>query len=159
MQEEVGDEGVQEEEIEEEEGDEEWFEVQEISEEEGEEEVQEILEEEGEEGDDQCIISQRRFDIPVYVNCGHQFCAHCILRWWMQQSSRRSQDSPLVLIVATCLLCRRSIRNLIPTRQSLWEGLYMPQVAAVLFETHEYNHVFHGLTSSTLIFSFGYGVS
>ncbi|KAL6517737.1 hypothetical protein OROMI_033438 [Orobanche minor] len=96
--------------------------------------------------DDVCPICFDRFTIPCRSNCGHWFCARCILHFWMFKTSIQP---------CKCPLCCRPITNLKP------ETCDQPSddVCEILNKVHQYNGlyisgmlgIFHRLLALPLI--------
>ncbi|CAI5526778.1 unnamed protein product, partial [Closterium sp. Naga37s-1] len=53
-----------------------------------------------------CCVCHDAFALPTQANCGHWFCAECILRVWHHSSA---------LVPCKCPICRRTITLLLPS--------------------------------------------
>ncbi|KAL8061167.1 hypothetical protein ABFX02_02G069900 [Erythranthe guttata] len=84
--------------------------------------------------DDVCPICFDRFSIPCRSNCGHWFCANCILQFWMFRSSVQP---------CKCPLCCCRIVNLKP--ETSRNHITIPadnNVAEVLKKVDRYNGLY-----------------
>ncbi|CAA0839009.1 RING/U-box superfamily protein [Striga hermonthica] len=81
--------------------------------------------------DDVCPICFDRFSVPCRSNCGHWFCASCILQFWMLKSS---------VGPCKCPFCYTQIINLKPEASS---PTHTPDDAIqVLKKVHQYNSLY-----------------
>ncbi|GER42889.1 RING/U-box superfamily protein [Striga asiatica] len=81
--------------------------------------------------DDVCPICFDRFSIPCRSNCGHWFCANCILQFWMLKSS----FGP-----CKCPFCYTQIINLKPETSSPTQT--SDDAIQVLKKVHQYNSLY-----------------
>lgn len=88
--------------------------------------------------EDNCSICQEAFTHPCQANCGHWFCARCILAVWNHANT--------VTRPCRCPMCRRDVRVLLPPHER-WpvRGDNQLQLDAV----NLYNRRFSGLPVST----------
>ncbi|CAA2989438.1 E3 ubiquitin- ligase RNF170-like [Olea europaea subsp. europaea] len=83
--------------------------------------------------DDVCPICFDRFTIPCRTNCGHWYCASCILEFWAFRSSIRP---------CKCPLCSCHITNLVPTISRLIGQ--DEDVIVVVQKVRQYNSLYIG---------------
>nr|GEX11176.1 E3 ubiquitin-protein ligase RNF170-like isoform X1 [Tanacetum cinerariifolium] len=83
--------------------------------------------------DDCCPICFDNFTIACKTNCGHWFCANCILRFWTYRT---------VLQKCNCPICARPISKLTPEASLLITREV--EVVEVLKNVQRYNHLFQG---------------
>ncbi|KAL8535974.1 hypothetical protein ACS0TY_011571 [Phlomoides rotata] len=81
--------------------------------------------------DDVCPICFDGFSIPCRSNCGHWFCATCILQFWMFRSSIQP---------CKCPLCCCQIVNLEPRVSRIISGA--DDSVEVLKKVHQYNGLY-----------------
>ncbi|XP_011087726.1 E3 ubiquitin-protein ligase RNF170-like [Sesamum indicum] len=81
--------------------------------------------------DDVCPICFDRFIIPCRSNCGHWFCASCILQFWLFRSSIKP---------CKCPLCSCRIVNLKPETSQLIQP--PDDIVEVLKKVHQYNGLY-----------------
>ncbi|KAL6545734.1 hypothetical protein OROGR_009608 [Orobanche gracilis] len=79
--------------------------------------------------DDVCPICFDSFIIPCRSNCGHWFCARCILQFWMFKTSIQP---------CKCPLCCRPITNLKPETSDQPSD----DVFEILNKVHRYNGLY-----------------
>ncbi|XP_075493960.1 uncharacterized protein LOC142531631 [Primulina tabacum] len=78
--------------------------------------------------DEVCSICFDKFNIPCRTNCGHWFCAGCIMQFWMYRSSIQQ---------CKCPLCCCIINNLAP--EMLHNILVTDDVLEELRKVRQYN--------------------
>ncbi|XP_075500348.1 uncharacterized protein LOC142538934 [Primulina tabacum] len=78
--------------------------------------------------DEVCPICFDKFNIPCRTNCGHWFCAGCVMQFWMYRSSIQQ---------CKCPLCCCIINNLAPEMSQ--DGLPTDDVVEVLKKVRRYN--------------------
>ncbi|KAL2491161.1 RING/U-box superfamily protein [Abeliophyllum distichum] len=83
--------------------------------------------------DDVCPICIDNFTIPCRTNCGHWFCANCILQFWMYLS---------VIQPCKCPLCCLPITNLVTDMSQLVQP--GEDVEEVIRKVEHYNRMFVG---------------
>ncbi|XP_076947450.1 uncharacterized protein LOC143619391 [Bidens hawaiensis] len=83
--------------------------------------------------DDCCPICFDVFTVACQTNCGHWFCANCILRFWTYRT---------VLQKCNCPICARPISKLTPEESLLI--VQEAEVAKVLKDVQRYNRLFQG---------------
>ncbi|XP_051134712.1 uncharacterized protein LOC127253930 [Andrographis paniculata] len=81
--------------------------------------------------DDVCPICFDRFTVPCRSNCGHWFCASCILQFWMFRSSMQP---------CKCPLCCSLIVNLRPESSDLTEPAH--DSVEILKKVNQYNGLY-----------------
>ncbi|XP_019249982.1 PREDICTED: E3 ubiquitin-protein ligase RNF170-like isoform X2 [Nicotiana attenuata] len=98
-----------------------------------EEEMEEHSEKSPPAEDDHCPICFGDFTIPCRTNCGHWFCASCILQLWNYRST---------LQPCKCPICCRPISKLVPE-----DSLVVQQeedAVELLNDIRRYNHLYVG---------------
>ncbi|PWA77650.1 Zinc finger, RING/FYVE/PHD-type [Artemisia annua] len=83
--------------------------------------------------DDCCPICFDTFTIPCKTNCGHWFCANCILRFWTYRAALQK---------CNCPICARPISKLTPEASLLI--MREVEVVEVLKNVQRYNRLFQG---------------
>ncbi|KAM7478858.1 hypothetical protein LguiA_027071 [Lonicera macranthoides] len=83
--------------------------------------------------DDCCPICFGDFTIACKTNCGHWFCATCILQFWNYRAALQK---------CKCPICARLISKLTPEASLLI--LQEEEVIQVLKNVQRYNHLFQG---------------
>ncbi|PWA59273.1 Zinc finger, RING/FYVE/PHD-type [Artemisia annua] len=83
--------------------------------------------------DDCCPICFDTFTIPCKTNCGHWFCANCILRFWTYRTALQK---------CNCPICTRPISKLTPEASLLI--MREVEVVEVLKNVQKYNRLFQG---------------
>ncbi|KAL8222755.1 hypothetical protein R6Q57_020154 [Mikania cordata] len=83
--------------------------------------------------DDCCPICFDNFSIACKTNCGHWFCANCILQFWTYRT---------VLKKCNCPICARPIGKLTPEASLLM--MHEVEVIEVLKKVQRYNRLFQG---------------
>nr|XP_043627222.1 uncharacterized protein LOC122598801 isoform X2 [Erigeron canadensis] len=83
--------------------------------------------------DDCCPICFENFNVASKTNCGHWFCANCILQYWTYRT---------VLQKCNCPICARPISKLMP-EASLFI-MQEAEVVEVLKNVQRYNRLFQG---------------
>ncbi|KAK9077079.1 hypothetical protein SSX86_005415 [Deinandra increscens subsp. villosa] len=83
--------------------------------------------------DDCCPICFDNFSIACKTNCGHWFCASCILQFWTYRT---------VLQKCNCPICARPISKLTPEASLLM--MHEVEVVEVLKNVQRYNRLFQG---------------
>ncbi|KAD4179450.1 hypothetical protein E3N88_28041 [Mikania micrantha] len=83
--------------------------------------------------DDCCPICFDNFSIACKTNCGHWFCANCILQFWTYRT---------VLQKCNCPICARPIGKLTPEASLLM--MHEVEVVEVLKKVQRYNRLFQG---------------
>ncbi|KAI7730558.1 hypothetical protein M8C21_006306 [Ambrosia artemisiifolia] len=83
--------------------------------------------------DDCCPICFDNFSIACKTNCGHWFCANCILQFWTYRT---------VLQKCNCPICARPISKLTPEASLLM--MHEVEVVEVLKSVQRYNRLFQG---------------
>ncbi|KAJ9552332.1 hypothetical protein OSB04_016377 [Centaurea solstitialis] len=89
--------------------------------------------------DDCCPICFENFSIACKTNCGHWFCANCILQFWTYRS---------VLQKCNCPICARPISKLTPEASLLI--MHEVEVVEVLKNVQRYNRLFQGGVSGVI---------
>ncbi|XP_060192702.1 uncharacterized protein LOC132622172 isoform X1 [Lycium barbarum] len=82
--------------------------------------------------DDQCPICFGDFTIPCRTNCGHWFCATCILQLWNYKSTVQR---------CKCPICCRPISKLVPEDTLL---VRQQEDSELLRDIGRYNHLYVG---------------
>ncbi|XP_016539068.2 E3 ubiquitin-protein ligase RNF170 isoform X2 [Capsicum annuum] len=83
--------------------------------------------------DDCCPICFGNFTIPCKTNCGHWFCASCILQLWYYRSTLRR---------CKCPICCCLINKLVPEASLLIQQ--EEDVVELLKKIRRYNHLYIG---------------
>ncbi|CAK9168281.1 unnamed protein product [Ilex paraguariensis] len=84
--------------------------------------------------DDCCAICFGSFTIPCKTNCGHWFCANCILQFWNHRAALQR---------CKCPICSCLISKLTPEASSLFQQQEQ-EVIEVLKNIQKYNRLFVG---------------
>lgn len=83
--------------------------------------------------DDCCPICFENFSIACKTNCGHWFCANCILQFWTYRTALQK---------CNCPICARPISKLTPEASLL--AMHEVEVVEVLKNVQRYNRLFQG---------------
>ncbi|KAM7251307.1 hypothetical protein ACFE04_023190 [Oxalis oulophora] len=84
--------------------------------------------------DDCCAICFGNFTVACKSNCGHWYCAACILQYWNYAAASKP---------CKCPMCSRFILNLTP-ESSLQGGHHLEDVSKLLKDVDRYNRLFVG---------------
>lgn len=89
--------------------------------------------------DDCCPICFENFSIACKTNCGHWFCANCILQYWTYRTALQK---------CNCPICARPISKLTPDASLLNKQEH--EVVEVLKNVQRYNRLFQGGLSGVI---------